>query len=302
MNNLRPLLVMLAIHIGLILVYLVICLATSRTYFRREHLIPILTIPIFGLLIGFGILLSHWSGRDNKKPVEMESMHLGSDIYWRSLQKPQENLEIVPLEEAINLDDYSIRRRILLDALFDNPTKHIEVLMVARHNEDAETAHYAATTIEKIQRDFQMEIQRYSAYLKQHPQDPQILNAYIRLLEKYIHSGLLENKMANRHRKVLAQLLDQKLASHPNDKQALVKKIRNNLALRDYASCFEISRQLRLGWPSDEDTWIESLRISVESRNPNLFQEVVRGIEKSEIDWSKTGREQLRYWIKGFSF
>lgn len=302
MTNLNPLVLILALHFGLILAYLGICLLTGRTCLRREHLFPIVLIPIFGLLIGLGILISQWAGRTNKQSVDMEDMHLGGDIYWRSLQKPQKNIEVVPLEEAIHLDDFSIRRRILLNALFADPYKHIQVLMVARHNEDAETAHYAATTIEKIQRDFQMEIQRYAAYLKQHPNDMQILTAYISVLEKYIHSGLLGKQMVERQRRILQQLLDQKLLNHPNDKPMLLKKLRNNLALKEYGSCLEISHKLVTGWPSDEDSWIESLRTSVEAKDQMLFDEVVAGIENSDIVWSKQGRDQMQYWLEGSSF
>lgn len=302
MIELNPLIVVLAIHFGIILIYFVIFIITGKTNFRRENIIPIVAIPIFGLLIGLGIQLVHWAGRSSKKPVSMETMHLGSDIYLQSLQKAQENLDIVPLEEAIHLDSYGIRRRILLDVLFDEPAKHLQVLMVARHNEDPETAHYAATTIEKIQRDYQMETQRYSAYLKLYANDQKILNDYIRLLGKYIKSGLLEDHMAIRQRKVLSKLLDLKLSQNPNDKQTLVKKLKNNLALNEYASCLEISKLLRLSWPGDEDTWIESLRVCVEGRDQKMFKEVLDGIQGSEIDWSKSGREQLKYWIEGFNF
>ena len=302
MINLNTLYLIVGLHFGIILVSLLICLITGKVPYRREHVVPIVAIPIFGLLIGLGIQLVHWTGRSDKKPVDMELMHLGSDIYWRSLKKPQENLDIVPLEEAINLDSYGVRRRILLDALFEKPSKHIQVLMVARHNEDAETAHYAATTIEKIQRDFQMDIQGYAAYLKQHPNDPEILDAYIRLLEKYIESGLMDTHMAGRQRKILSELLDQKLSFNPSDKLTLIKKLRNHLALSEYSTCIEISKLLRMWWPNDEDIWIESLRISVEAQNQQLFQEIVEGVHTTDVDWSKSGRDQLAYWIEGFSY
>lgn len=302
MLDLNPLHVVLGVHFGIILVYFVIYLITGKTDFRKEHLIPILFIPVFGLLIGFGILFVKWIGRSNKKPVDMEDLHLGDDIYWQSLKKPHENLDIVPLEEAIHLDSFSVRRRILLDALFEEPTKHIQVLMAARHNEDAETAHYAATTIEKIQRDFQMEIQRYASYLEQNQHDQQILSAYIRLLEKYIQSGLLEGHMADHQRKILAELLDQQLAFNPNDKQTLVRKIRNSLALKEYEIALEVSQVLRLGWPGEEDTWVESLRTSVEAKDQMLFKKIIKRIQEIDIDWSKSARDQLDYWISGFSF
>lgn len=296
------LLMLLAGHFGIILLYFLIFLMTKRTCFRREHIVPIIGIPVFGLLIGLGIQWVYWAKHSGGKSVDMETVRLGSNIYWRSIQKPQDNPDIVPLEEAINLDSYGVRRRILLDALFEEPEKHIQVLKVASHNVDPETAHYAATAIDKIHRDFQMEIQRYAAELIKYPDNQQFLNDYIRLVEKYIESGLVENHLAVRQRRILAKLLDRKLSNNPNDKQVLIKKLRNNLALKEYGSCLEISKLLRLGWPNDEDTWIESLRVSVETKDTNTFREVLDGIQRSDIDWSKSSRNKLKVWIEGLSY
>lgn len=302
MNERNLILIVLGIHLISVTLYFLIHSLTGKCHLRREQILPILLIPLAGLLIALGNEMVHMVGRSSKKQVDIDTMHLGSDLYWRSLQEPHESLDIVPLEEAINLDSYGVRRRILLDTLFDEPEKHLQVLMVARQNDDAETAHYAATTVEKIQRDYQLELQNFSTQLEKRPNDRNVLIGYIRLLEEYIHSGLPEEHLMERQRVVLSELLEKKLSLEPRDKQVLIKKLHNSLAMEAFSTAMEVSEILRKEWPNDEDTWIESLRLSVEAGNQELFQEVTKEIKNADIEWSKSSRDKLAYWMDGYSF
>jgi len=177
-------------------------------------------------------------------------------------------------------------------------TAYLDVLLTARYNDDVETAHYATTTISKAQRDFQLRIQEYLVHIESNPDDIKALDELINLLGEYINSGLLEDYLLTRQRIQYGILLDKKLSIVGKDKDTLIKKLRNNLALKEYGNAEEISEILKNYWYDDEQTWIEALRVSVEGRDRKKLKETILEIELANVDWTNYGRQQLAQWVK----
>jgi hypothetical protein len=286
---------LLFIHIFCSLIYVVLILL-GRSHLRKEHIIPIILVPVFGLLMGLVIDLSYLFGNPGHRTVEFESVRLENDIYWKSLKQSQENSNVIPLEEAILINDNKTRRKVMLETLEQDPIKYMDILMVARENEDVETVHYATTQISKEQRYFQLELQKFAVAVESDPDNIEILDAYIDLFDQYFESGLLEEVLLMRQRILYSQLLDKKLTLVENDRNTLIKKLRNFIALGNYSAASEISDLLKQLWPLNEETWIESLRVCVEAKDPQKLRSIIYDMQQTAIDWTRQGKEQVRYW------
>ena len=223
--------------------------------------------------------------------------YLDGDILWKSLKSFSEDENIVPLEEAMLVNDFTTRRRIMLDALYDDPMKYLEVLLIARHNDDIETTHYATTMISHAEKKFQISLQKYAAEIERDPENMNLLNEYIETLEKYIESDLLEEYLLKNQRINYSKLLDRKLKIVPNEKQTLVKKLRNSIELNDYFSAFEVSQQLKQNWPEDEQTWVEAIRVCVEGKDQKKLEETIDEVKRIKINWTRRGREEATRWL-----
>src|ERR1051326_3830389 len=81
----------------------------GKTSLRKEHLIPMVFIPIVGPLVALIIEALNISGEQGKKPIEQEHEDFEEDILWKALQSYQEKGNIVPLEEAILINDVKTR-------------------------------------------------------------------------------------------------------------------------------------------------------------------------------------------------
>ena len=186
------LLALLFVHVVAAVVY-VIFIFTGRSYLRKGHIFFIVFLPIFGPLAG--VLVEHLNrlGKQGNTELDIPTLTLGDDIYWEAIKREQEDRNIVPLEEAILINDEKTRRKLILETLYDNPMKYLDVLMVARYNDDVETAHYATTTISKAQRQYQLEIQKTAVGVENNPDDLELLDEYLDLIGEYIESGLLED-------------------------------------------------------------------------------------------------------------
>ena len=236
------------------------------------------------------------SGEQGTRPVDMEPAQLEDDILWKSLKKVDEEGNLIPLEEALLINDYKTRRELILDTLYDDPMKYLDILMVARHNEDVETSHYATTVISNAQRNFQLNIQRLSYEVNQNPNDLELLDKYISALNGYIQSGLLEEYLLKNQRITLSNVLEKKLSLAPHDKQTLILKIENHLMLKEKFEANEAVEQLKKYWPKDEQTWIEAIRVCVESHDREKLKEIVAEIEDREINWSFAGKQLVDQW------
>ncbi len=272
---------------------------TGKTSLRKELIVPVIIIPIIGPIMALVIGLLNISGVQGKKPLDMEPMTPDEDILWKTLKSYHEKGNIVPLEEAILIDDVRIRRKFMLETLYEDPLKYLDILMLAKNNEDVETSHYATTTISYAQRSFQVAIQELAIAVESYPADTVLLDKYIETLGKYMESGLLEEHLLKNFRAVYKKILEKKFDSVKNDKQMLISKLRNSIELKEYATAFVTSDLLKEYWPEDEQTWIEAIHACVEGKDINKLRETLDEIQHNKVIWTEQGKEQITPWLKG---
>jgi hypothetical protein len=294
--KIQPELFVLLVHIGLMLVCVLLILL-GKSHLRKEHVIPLFMIPVFGPLAALAIEYMIYSGKQGRKNPDMEHLAL-DDILWATLRSFHEKHDLVPLEEAVLIDEVKVRRRSMLETLYADPSKYLDVLNVAKDNDDIETSHYATTTISKAQHDFQLAVQKHAIEVDRHPNDSEILDIYLEVLRKYIQSGLLEENLLKNMRTIYARMLDRMLALVKDNKNALLEKLRNAVELEEYANAFDTSVLLKKYWPEDEQTWIETLRVCVEAKDNIRLQEAIEEIRDKKIIWSEQGRDRIQPWMK----
>jgi hypothetical protein len=289
--------IFIGIHVLLAFIYALFIL-TGRSRLKYEYLVLILFVPIVGSLVGLiAELHAHLTGK-NLKSIDMLSLNLEEDILWKSLKNINEKGNLVPLEEALIINDNKTRREIILNALFDDPTKYLDILMVARHNDDTETSHYATAVITHTQRNFQLSIQKLSQEIDQNPDNLELLDKFINALDLFIHSGLLEEISLESQRMILSEALNKKLLLVPNDLDNLILKIGNHIELGDNIIAEKTLNLLKEYWPDEERTWIEALRFCYETNDQDKLKKVIKEIEEKNIKWSVPSYEIIKPWLR----
>jgi hypothetical protein len=296
-SKIQPELVILLSHLLLALVFTLFILS-GKSHLRKEQFIFFYLIPVFGIFAALVIEFMIISGRGGKTPVHLEPLHLGDDILWKTLKSFHEKGDLVPLEEAILINETKTRRKFMLEILYSDPYKYLDVLNIAKFNDDIETSHYATTTISKAQKDFQLSVQKLAVEVENQPENVTALDSYIEILGKYIKSGLLDEHLLKNLRLVYSNILDKKLHKVMSDKKTMIEKLRNNMELQDYVAAFETSDLLKKNFPKDEETWIEALRVCVEGNDPGRLQETLVEIRRNDVIWTSLGREQVSPWFK----
>lgn len=296
MNFSQVLILVFVIDLVISITYLILILL-KISKLGTENIFPILFIPIFGVISALWIELLIKSKKHGDKEIETLPLVLEDDILWSTVRSSYESNDLIPLEEALMINDHHTRRGMMLNALYDDPEKYLDILMIARHNEDVETAHYATTTISHLQRNYQLQLQKASVAFEEDPTNLENLDHYLDLNEKYIRSGLLEEYLLFNQRITFSKALDRKLSLVGNDKETLIKQLRNKIDMNDYVAAYEISERLIILWPHDEEVWIEAIRLSVMGKDRNKMRELLAEMREERINWTKMGREKIEPWV-----
>lgn len=289
--------ILIITHFVIVAIYITL-IFTRRSALTPANILPILCIPFFGVLSALAADLVNINNQHIEDPDPIETFSLSEDIYWKSIKKREEAQNIVPLEEALIINDRQTRKKLILEMLLDDPMKNIDILLLARENNDVDTAHYANTTIAKIQRNFQLQVQQLSVEHEADPDNSNILNRYIEILGNFIESGLSEAFLLKRQRVAFADLLEKKINLDGWNKKTLLKKIHNCLALKDINAAIEANEILKKNFPDDEQTWINALQISVAGHDAVRLEETINDIKRRKISWSSTGKEQVSTWVQ----
>ena len=293
----------LVIAAALLLIHMLVCLVLSTLVKLgmlpvRGHMLPAMVlVPLWGPLLLVLCARVEAFG-DALEDGTLESLLLNDEIRrGMQVQVREGDAGVVPLEEALIVNDPSDRRRLMLSMLTDDPDAYLAQLQAAKLNDDVEVAHYAATAVAQISKESDLKLQQLERAFKTDP-SAQNLDAYCDYLGEYLASGLAEGRVAQIQRQQYARLLARRCERE--DGAAL--RIRYATALADAGELDEaeaVITQLVAEVPDDQEAWMLCLRLAVMRRDGEAVQQVIDAIDNQHVYLSAENREKLAFWRDG---
>ena len=293
----------LVIAAVLLLIHMLVCLVLSTLVKLgmlpvRGHMLPAMVlVPLWGPLLLVLCARGEAFG-DALEDGTLESLLLNDEIRrGMQVQVREGDAGVVPLEEALIVNDPSDRRRLMLSMLNDDPDAYLAQLQAAKLNDDVEVAHYAATAVAQISKESDLKLQQLERAFKTDP-SAQNLDAYCDYLGEYLASGLAEGRVAQIQRQQYARLLARRCERE--DGAAL--RIRYATALADAGELDEaeaVITQLVAEVPDDQEAWMLCLRLAVMRRDGEAVQQVIDAIDNQHVYLSAENREKLAFWRDG---
>ncbi|MGN0996295.1 MAG: hypothetical protein ACI4PG_05270 [Candidatus Ventricola sp.] len=278
-----------AVHVLAIL----LCDRVSRARGRRLRLPTLL----FCLLLPVCGPVTCWIIASAKEPRSDATDHLrrNEQHYAQLISAGNGASDIVPLEEAFLINTPQKRRELMLNLLRSDPRKYLDLLLLARFNEDTETAHYATATLTEIQRQIQLELQQAQMEVVRRPNDTMAHSTYVHLLKDYVDSGLLEGHLLLRQRMVL----EQAMAAFPEGgltPELMNIRVSNLLELQQPAEARGCAQKMISLWPQDETGWLALLHVCVETRDRAGLQALMARASGQDVEWTRSGLERMQYF------
>lgn len=265
----------------------------------RGHMLAVMVlVPLWGPLLV--VLLSVRSAvfGDDLKDATLEALRINDDMHRSMLVQGREGDDgVVPLEEAMIVNDPGDRRRLMLSMLTEDPDAYLAQLQAAKLNDDVEVAHYAATAVAQISKESDLKLQQLERAFKTDP-SAQNLNAYCDYLGTYLASGLAEGRVAQIQRQQYARLL----ARRCEREDGLALRVRYATALADAGEVDEaedVAERLVADTPDEQDVWMLCLRLAVLRHDGEMVQRVIDAVDKQHVYLSAENREKLAFWREG---
>lgn len=272
---------------------------------KREWLFK-LTIVIFLPIIGW-LFPSIWSrklirnkgnqfeaymnGQTDDIPIEL--------IESKTKIERERELNVISIEEALIVSDYSTRRRIMIDVLKQDALQYLDVLKTAVTNEDTETSHYAVTAVIEVKRELTILLQKLSVEFSQTPNDKQLALTYASVIKEYLRSGFLDEQSIKQYRITYTQILQQLIDSNQADEDVFVEKVEMELKLGDIYSAEQTALLFKERYPMCEKAYLSLMAIYYEMRAFEKLEKELRSLMATPISLSNQALTTVRYWSTG---
>ncbi|GAA0181261.1 hypothetical protein SH2C18_38180 [Clostridium sediminicola] len=299
MNNPSFLTILLFPYIISVLIMLVL-LILKRTPETSYNFFVSLFIPIIGTLyVIFSRLFSILS-RDSETILESYEKYIKGNVYkWKRKKPSTENeINLVPMEDALIVNENKIKRSLVINILKKDPTKHIDVIKKALEDEDTETTHYAATAILQIKNSFNIMIQEYSVKYESDKENLNITIPYYNILKKYVDSGLLDEQNVFKYRVLISELLTSILNRYTKYDKYYIDKIDNELELNNFYIAEKYCEDFFNNYPNTEKPYLMYLKTYFKLGDKKTFNKYLKALMDSPIQLSNEGLNIVRFWTR----
>ncbi len=288
--------IFLGIHAAVCLVLVILC------YFNRLHnmhrfLIPACLVPVFGPAC---LLAGYFNTRTDldRKMTEAEEAALLDEVYHSITYQNSDNMDsIVPIEEAMLMNEPSVRRRIMLDVLYAGSDDLVRPIQIAGTNDDTEVVHFAVTALVELRKSYNLRIQMLNQRMEETQGDLRTVDDFIRLDEEYLASGLLDPEHKRKQLRHYRRLLERRNALKPDRLDTLRRMAAADASLGDRASERAVTGRLLRLFPGHEAGYVAMLHLAAAEQDTAALGEALRLIREKNIYITPENRPFVDYWM-----
>lgn len=286
----------------LILLHILICIGIYLG--MRSHVLKVpggmiyvaVFVPFWGALGVLALQVQQKLYKDKEKVLGVEKVRIDEEIY-RSIGVEQGNSEdeVVPLEEALIVNDPKLRRSLMMNILNQNPGEYATILEDARMNEDVEVVHYATTAMAEMSKEFDLQLQQMEGMYAKNPDDRKMLSDYCDFLRIYLERNMVTGQMRVMQMRQYVQLL-KKYLEHESEEVYYTYLAKTQLELKDYPEVQETIYKMKQLWPHRESVWLLQIQCCAQQGEGKEIQKLIQDMENQHIYLSGRGQEVIRFW------
>lgn len=287
--------IFLIIHVVICVLVYILSMAGVLKCSRLSAVIALL-VPVWGILCTVILEVKTRHGSEASREVDIEKMLTNDEIHRSILMDEDAGADtVVPLEEALLVNDVSTRRELMMDVMYADPGDYVSQLQSARMNDDTEVVHYAVTALVELQKEYDIEFQRLERILALDPDDGAALSEITSLTERYLESGLVEGNLMDIQLVNYSGYLEKKLEK-TESVVLRAKKAAADLKLREFGSAYEgILKMIEL-WPRDERGYLLFIKYFALVKDRAGIDHVLKMISENNVYLSPSGRGEVSFW------
>ena len=150
----------------------------------------------------------------------------------------------------------------------------------------------------ELQKDYDLKFQELDWKMEKDPQNGDLLDEYLDLLNKYLASGIPEGKERTVKMRTYSDMLERKLEETGNDLSLMRRKTEADLQIGEYEVANEEIRKILEQWDRHEAGYLLLLKYYSAIRNRAGIDKTIEMIGRKRIHLSPEGRQAVRFWQK----
>ncbi|MGT2802601.1 hypothetical protein [Streptococcus henryi] len=267
------------------------------------HQLLLLFFPILGPISVIYLL------KDKKSRSQKDKLSFEEVIPWLSNDKDvKDNFEssepvtlditnIVPFQEALLLNNSSIKRELIIDVIFESPENFVSLLNQARLNDDVEVVHYATTILSELSAKYDENLHRLEHQVKKNP-DSFIKRCDLSdFLERYIKSEIAEGHYGKTLKQKYIHEIEWMIEKNfPVDKKRLISLARTYQSLENFEALDNLITNLFNLFPDDQDIWMLYLDTIILKKSGSELEQFWEFLGQNNIYFSEKNKVKLNFW------
>ncbi len=205
--------------------------------------------------------------------------------------------QLVPLQEALFINNPRVRRYLLVDVIFHHPERYVKLLHQARLNDDVEVVHYATTILSELTKAYDEEF--YQLNTMEGMDTLAGMDAQLDFLYRYLKSGLAEGVYALQLRRRFEELSKEKLMTKERSLKDFIRLGDIYVALQAEEELEALTKQLLDEFPLEQEAWMMKLEHAILASSTSELQQVLEVASSQRVFFSRKNREKLAFWEKG---
>lgn len=257
-----------------------------------------LVLPGIGFIVGW--MMDYYGARGEER--DYTELFEGGSFYrdelkvLRPLNKTKE-LNRVPIGEALAINDFELRRKLIMDTLKeDNTLEYLDVLREALENEDSETSHYASSIIMQLQANVQNRMVLLEKEFELHPDNTETAAAYERELFELLSSNLLPKENMRKYFLRYARLSERLLAAPLPEEDHLRHRIDICFLEKDFTRGAAVAEQYLELYPSSEDAVLCKIKLCIYTKDWKSLNDFLQTLSGRPVILTQKTLEYIRFF------
>lgn len=256
------------------------------------------TLPVVGFI--FVWIKDYYAEKKEEKDF---SEIFEGDAFFRDelkMLKPldrDKELNRVPMKEALIINDYELRRKMVMDTLTeDNTLEYIDVLQEALENEDSETSHYASSIIMQLQAKVQNRMTQREKEFERNPQDRKVMVLYERELFQLLTSRLLEKDNLRRYFMRYAKLSNRLLEEQKPEEEYILHRVQICFLERNFTETIPILERYLELYPKSEDAVLCKIKLCIYTKDRKGLESFMNSLSSRPVILTQKTLEYVRFF------
>jgi hypothetical protein len=258
----------------------------------------ILTLPILGafVIVSFRIFSIHIKNSIIDLAPEIHFTGIRSDILYKS--DPYKEKNIIPMEEALIINNNQTKRTLLIEALKRDFFKSLYFIQKAIRDRDTETSHYAASALMELKDKLNRDLRMASAMYNMDRNNMQYLEAYALAIKQIIESNINNDgdleSLSNDYISILKQLN----ILLPDEGKYYQDSINFMLKVGEYEQAELVCARYLQNERNSEAPYLLYLKIYYIMGKHSEFIKMLRLLQTSNVRLSSHGINIIRFWLR----